>query len=352
MQVISRNECTILRGIAILGIILHNFCSKLPGAVEENEFYFKLESPIQLLHEICHPTMGLLSHLFSFFGHYGVAMFVFLSGYGLAVKYEQSSSQQATFKTFFLHNLTKFWKYYIPGTIIYLVIYVPMEGWLPIHLPLLSVQSLFLANLIPSAVMVPYIYWYFGMAMQLYVVYWVCLRNRSAGMLFVIAAFQITVQYAVFTFFQAHAIGLMAYFSVNCGSWLMLFAAGIYIARYGYPKIMRNYRKTTIALLIAIFLLGQVIDYLWPFAALCIVGLNVLIASRLNKSVLGKYIYRVGILSAIIFVAQPTTRAICLRLRPDIDSYLVVAFFVAFTLGAAWLTHKLIPKISSIFVKR
>ena len=36
-QLLSRAECNILRGLAILGIVLHNYCHWLGPIVKENE---------------------------------------------------------------------------------------------------------------------------------------------------------------------------------------------------------------------------------------------------------------------------------------------------------------------------
>ena len=37
---LSRSECHALRGLAILGIFLHNYCHWLGPAVKENEYQF------------------------------------------------------------------------------------------------------------------------------------------------------------------------------------------------------------------------------------------------------------------------------------------------------------------------
>ena len=46
-------ESKALRGIAILGIILHNYCHFLGFAVKENEYTFNGDKPRQLLERIC-----------------------------------------------------------------------------------------------------------------------------------------------------------------------------------------------------------------------------------------------------------------------------------------------------------
>ena len=40
-EFLTRAECNALRGVAILGIVLHNYCHWLPGIVRENEYLFR-----------------------------------------------------------------------------------------------------------------------------------------------------------------------------------------------------------------------------------------------------------------------------------------------------------------------
>ena len=39
-ELLTRTECTAMRGIAILAIILHNYCHYVKGIVKENEYQF------------------------------------------------------------------------------------------------------------------------------------------------------------------------------------------------------------------------------------------------------------------------------------------------------------------------
>ena len=85
---LSRTESSALRGIAILGIILHNYCHFLGFAVKENEYKFDPSRPMQFLDKLFSLDSDLFIHFFSFLGHYGVPIFLFISGYGLVKKYE------------------------------------------------------------------------------------------------------------------------------------------------------------------------------------------------------------------------------------------------------------------------
>ena len=84
---LTRNECSAMRGIAILAIMLHNYCHFIGKIVKENEYRFYDFNNNRLLQVLDNPDELLPVHLFSYFGHYGVPVFLFLSGFGLVRKY-------------------------------------------------------------------------------------------------------------------------------------------------------------------------------------------------------------------------------------------------------------------------
>jgi peptidoglycan/LPS O-acetylase OafA/YrhL len=66
--------------------VLHNFYHSIPGAVLENEFHFVPTHFQNFLETVVDPRQTFQA-LFSFLGHFGVQLFMFLSAYGLALKY-------------------------------------------------------------------------------------------------------------------------------------------------------------------------------------------------------------------------------------------------------------------------
>ena len=93
-QLLSLTESKALRGIAILGIILHNYCHFLGFAVKENEYTFNVDKPMQLADRLLSLNHDLFIHILSFFGHYGVPLFLFISGFGLVMKYEYKNNRK------------------------------------------------------------------------------------------------------------------------------------------------------------------------------------------------------------------------------------------------------------------
>ena len=93
---LNRTECNALRGIAILGIVLHNFTHWLRPMVKENEYTFTQEKADRFIDLLLHPNWDLPAQICSFLGHYGVPVFLFLSAYGLVRKYENPLQQTDT----------------------------------------------------------------------------------------------------------------------------------------------------------------------------------------------------------------------------------------------------------------
>ena len=89
-ELLTRDECSAMRGIAILAIMLHNYCHFIGRIVQENEYQFFASNNDKLWQVLSNPDALLPVHLLSYFGHYGVPVFLFLSGYGLVMKYEKS----------------------------------------------------------------------------------------------------------------------------------------------------------------------------------------------------------------------------------------------------------------------
>lgn len=79
-------DSSVLKAIAILAIVFHNYFHLLPGAATENEFAFDPRHFKYFLTVVQEPNQTIQA-LFAYFGHFGVQLFIFLSAYGLAAKY-------------------------------------------------------------------------------------------------------------------------------------------------------------------------------------------------------------------------------------------------------------------------
>lgn len=79
-----------MRGVAIVFIMLHNLLHLVIPTLE-NEFVFQIERTRFFMNEVFSGGVDVVQDIFSFLGWYGVAVFLFLSGYGLTLKYDIQS---------------------------------------------------------------------------------------------------------------------------------------------------------------------------------------------------------------------------------------------------------------------
>ena len=68
-NILSKAECSAMRGIAILGIMLHNYCHWLNFAVKENEYQFHSDRAATFWQSLTTPDGMLPIQLLSFLGH-------------------------------------------------------------------------------------------------------------------------------------------------------------------------------------------------------------------------------------------------------------------------------------------
>ena len=190
-EILTRNECSAMRGIAIIAIMLHNYCHFIGKIVKENEYMFQTVNNDRLWHALTHPDELLPVHLLSYFGHYGVPVFLFLSGLGLVLKYEASPQPSPkgkgawTLRTgsrFILYHYLKLLRMLIVGFTLFLMVDAVTPGRFAFHWDNVLAQLLMYINVLPEPdkIIWPGIYWFFGLMMELYIVYCLLLYRRSS----------------------------------------------------------------------------------------------------------------------------------------------------------------------------
>jgi peptidoglycan/LPS O-acetylase OafA/YrhL len=75
-------DTAILKALAIIAIVFHNFFHEVSPA-RQNEFTFDPARLGVFFRAAAHPSLAIQA-FFSFFGHFGVQIFIFLSAYGLS----------------------------------------------------------------------------------------------------------------------------------------------------------------------------------------------------------------------------------------------------------------------------
>lgn len=87
---LSKQDGLVMRGAGILCIMMHNFTHWVPPVTGENEFHFESRHFAAMLDQLGAMPEDSWRILFSYFGHYGVQVFVFLSAFGLTLSFAKN----------------------------------------------------------------------------------------------------------------------------------------------------------------------------------------------------------------------------------------------------------------------
>ncbi len=319
---LSRDDCQVLRGLAITSIFIHNFCHWLPSAASENEFGFSEENNTYFLTNVL--SSDFLIHLFSYLGHLGVPVFVFLTGYGLAKKY--NNNKEISIKAFILHHYKKFFLPMLFGMLGFILIFLVLNGDLWNHWIFTFIGQITLTNNLVAfhggLVILPGPYWYYGLTMQLYLIYRFFVYRRSLHLLLSLLVLSIII-----LFFLESNYHLVVWLKMNAIGWLLPFTIGIYLGKKQYRISATRFQWFAICILSgAVVVLFGAEYYTWLF----IPAFSVLFFIGLCKCIKGKLysiFYGVGSISMYIFCIHPLLREVLSA--TSMNFYGFVIYFVA-----------------------
>ena len=336
---INREDCFVLRGLAILCIFVHNYCHLLPNTARENEFYFDVDNDSYFISHIF--TSDFVIQLFSYLGHLGVPVFVFLTGYGLAQKYECSPVMVET-RCFIWRHYRKFFFPILGGMLSFFVVFWLIYGYLwndCWHTFIMQITMTGNFALHPNNLIKPGPYWYFGLTMQLYIIYILFVYHRSINLIFMFVAGSIVLLF----FVQSKHYSLI-WIKYNSLGWLLPYSIGLWVAR---RKIKLNFKKIQFICAgfissILIFIFGRNY-YLWLLIPLLSVISFICICSFLQK---GGLLYNVafflGRISLYIFVVHPIVREIIRSAIPLNYRYEGLLLYIIIVVLCSW-TISFIP---------
>lgn len=343
---LSRTECTALRGLAIIGIFLHNYCHWLGFAVKENEYTFTLSKSSQLIQAVMSPDMNLPVHLISFFGHYGVPVFLFLSAYGLVMKYERRGgnaplpASQTAFVPFVRHHYVKLFKMMIVGFVIFTMVDAITPGAHRYQVMDVLGQLLMFNNVMPDPdhIIWPGPYWFFGLMMQLYIVYRLLLWRR--GPIFPILLIVICWALQAFCDPEGDTLNRIRY---NFMGGVLPFCAGLLFARRGHEMSRAFWITETIVSAVIVFFFSFNFQ-LWLWAPLFVCSAAVGFA-KLMPRIVNQWMAWMGVISSALFVLHPITRKIFIPISRHGDVYTGLLLYILASIALAWFYHSF-PKMS------
>ena len=343
ISLLSRQECSFLKGIAIMGVIVHNYCHLIHTAVKENEFNWLIQNVIELNNRLKGEfDSRIILDLFSYFGSFFLPIFVFLSGYGLVCKHEDIDSQKEdTFSTFFIHNFRKLFLLLLVGYVAYIISQELTCGYFQHNfLSILGMLSMTVNILCCSNVFIePGPFWYFGLTIQLYMVYRLFLYRKSNLFLLSFTLLSLLLQ-----IFVKPDGDLLKWYKYNIVGSMMPFCLGIYLARI---------RCCVLPTSLYILVLFSSLIGMWFFpmnyygwlltpaiiiiGSICFVKICPMLCVRAFSSI--------GRISMYIFIFHPTFRAFLYPVPElgDLVAYYFILYIVCTLIWCyfySWMTKK------------
>ena len=358
-ELLTRDECSAMRGIAILAIMLHNYCHFIGRIVQENEYQFFASNNDKLWKVLSNPDALLPVHLLSYFGHYGVPVFLFLSGYGLVMKYEKSLTPNPSpigeggygvFR-FVRYHYLKLLRMLIVGFTLFLCVDAVTPGRFQFHWDNVIAQLLMYINVLPTPdkIIWPGIYWFFGLMIELYIVYRVLLYRQKN--IWVVAL--IAVCWALQTFCdpEGETLNRLRY---NFIGGMLPFGLGILFARiptlgtnssHVGNKVFPRWEYFVALLVSSALIIAMSFWYQsWFFVPMFVIIGTIALVKVMPKFMLS-IITWIGSISAAMFVAHPIARKLFITVAWKQDIYDGLMLYVIAVIALSWAVKQIIDRI-------
>lgn len=202
----TKNQTQIIKGIAILCIMLHNLFHYIsPMTNMENEFYFNGNYIKEFWKNLVQNPFDFINIIFSYLGHYGVEIFILISGYGLAKSFDTTPQ---SWGNYMLKRLKKVYPLLIIGIVFYIFKTISIEYKLPNSNEWSSIlyKLLLIHTFIPGeglSLVGPW--WFFGLIIQLYIFFpWLyrCIKKYGIKSFIVISLISYLTIYASLFMFK------------------------------------------------------------------------------------------------------------------------------------------------------
>ena len=357
-SLLTRAECNALRGIAILGIFLHNFCHWLNPVVKENEYQYFQHNVDWFAQCAVRVNELFPAHVISFFGHYGVPVFLFLSAYGLEMKYgngqgKAPDGRRVVVSSFVRYHYLKLFKMMIVGFICFTVVDAMTAGSWHYNVAQIVGQLLMINNFYdqPDRNIWPGPFWFFGLMLQLYVVYRLLLYRRHWGWTVGLMAVCTVAQ----LFMDPEGENLN-YWRYNFMGGMLPFGLGLLFARYGNKVMLVNltFGSFLMSWVVCSFFIVSASGsfYTWVIVPVLVCYASVYFIKTVStlplpwlRARIGYVLGWLGNVSAALFVIHPAIRKVFITVSRQGDIYTGLLLYAIASLGAAWLVMKLMRHI-------
>jgi len=327
----SKQETAFIKGVGMLLILFHNYAHFIQPWGGENEFTFSSNNAAEFLYLIRQNPADITRLLFAFWGHYGVQLFVFVSGYGLFLSYKERTTKWLSFLKKHIIKL-------LPTLFLAICLLFTLSSIIHQKLPnsydlkYAVLDLLFIQNFFPSLVYeLSGPWWFFSLIVQLYAVFpFILAAFKRHGVKAIIAtgicSWIITVSLNPFLSTWHYNLNYLFI------SRLPIFCLGMLFAWATDFKLPNWIIPVSVVILIG----GNLSKYIWPFTMLAATIL-LLAAIRWTMSKIGRskiltpFILWVGVNSLFIFAVHGFLRMPFVRTAEVVNNPLAtIALGIAF----------------------
>ncbi|MBT0386003.1 hypothetical protein [Morganella morganii] len=298
LHMITKNDSLTLKAIAIICITIHNFVH-WTNSIGENELKLNEDRIILLLQSVYNKPSGAFNYIFSYFGWYFIVIFIFISAYGMILKIQNKGNAgivclEQIIKTAILLC--------VGGVFICLFTELsPQDTMGFIISKLATIDNLSYETVFST--IGPW--WYFSLAIQLYLVIPVVLyltKYINEYVLLVLSYFSIYVIY-----FNIISVSIFATAIGHIPEVLMAFI------------LIKNNKKISPILFfisVCLFILSNINNYFFPFTYITFLIMALFIYDLLKGSIGNYYVTFVGIISPFIFILNGPMRTWTMKNLP------------------------------------
>ena len=305
----TKRDTLIIKGFGILCIVLHNYFHWLDPSPGENEFTFSSGRVSDFFSLLAEEPEEFANVLFSYLGHYGVQLFIFVSGFGLAVS---MMNRQRTWESFVLTRLKKLYPLLLVGILFLILGNIVMTGEMlgDSVKTQLGYKLFFIHTLIPNAgLSVNGPWWFFGLIFQLYLLFpyifrWIERWRWKAFLVLCVVAYAL-----VFLFRYVFTLNGGAIIMQNAPGHLPEFCLGILLAFCKDRKISVSWLIGAVV----VFVLGNYYAVFYPLTFITLTVMMVfayqwLKSIRVNKAFVSSGLAHFGEISMALFVVHACFR--------------------------------------------
>lgn len=347
---LSKDESNLIKGIAILMIIFHNYFHIIPPSPGENQFVFSTLNFARFRQLLIADPFSVLRYSFSYFGHYGVQLFIFISGYGL---YISNKNREISFVNFLVGRIKKVYPTLLL-IVVFLLIVIPIweRGFNAETVKSLLLKLTLVFNFIPGeATAVTGPFWFFSLIIQLYIIFPPLMQlTRKFGpySMIIVGVISLLITSAFNNYFYLKDVSL---YSLFIGQ-LPVFCLGIYFA----TKPVFNLRTSVIIVSMIIFSLGNVNEVFWYFSfpafVIFMLAFFLEIFSLVKKkNIIYSFLLYSGSISLYLFAVHGIARFPFEFVSEKYDNALITSslslMYLAGTYFLAWLTALFDKKIQA-----